>query len=144
MPSQPHNASITHSDAITAARSSPPSFQAVDADTECVVDALASNVDDQPTIIQEIDPEEGMCFGTLEEARDYYHRYVEMIGFVVKIRNTNWETKDGDRVPINQSLHCNKDEYRVSRVKAPKRQKTVASASCRARCYISFDKAYAC
>ncbi|MED6149816.1 hypothetical protein PIB30_066236, partial [Stylosanthes scabra] len=42
--SEPHNASITHSDAITAARSSPPSFQAVDADTECVVDALASIV----------------------------------------------------------------------------------------------------
>ncbi|MED6131815.1 hypothetical protein PIB30_013297 [Stylosanthes scabra] len=44
---------------------------------------------DQPTTIQKIDPEEGICFGTLEEAHDYYHRCAEKIDFVVKIRNTN-------------------------------------------------------
>ncbi|MED6182571.1 hypothetical protein PIB30_029704 [Stylosanthes scabra] len=83
---------------------------------------------EQPTTNHHVDPEEGMCFGTLEEARDYYQRYAETVGFVVKIRNTNWETKNGDRVPINQLLHCNKDGYRVSHLKAPKRRKTVAFA----------------
>ncbi|MED6108175.1 hypothetical protein PIB30_021123 [Stylosanthes scabra] len=52
---------------------------------------------EQPTTNHNVDPKEGMCFGTLEKARDYYQRYAETVGFVVKIRNTNWETKNGDR-----------------------------------------------
>ncbi|MED6138671.1 hypothetical protein PIB30_076571, partial [Stylosanthes scabra] len=38
------NASITDSKKLLAARSSPPSIQAVDEERECVVDALASHV----------------------------------------------------------------------------------------------------
>ncbi|MED6175057.1 hypothetical protein PIB30_074910 [Stylosanthes scabra] len=41
---QPQNASITDSEKLLAARSSPPSIQAVDEDRKCVVDALLSNV----------------------------------------------------------------------------------------------------
>ncbi|KAL4307219.1 hypothetical protein AHAS_Ahas16G0256400 [Arachis hypogaea] len=61
-------------------------------------------------------------------------------GFVVKIRTTGWETRNGQRVVINQALHCNIDGYRTSRVKAPKRRKTVASTNCKVRCYLALDK----
>ncbi|MED6208843.1 hypothetical protein PIB30_048992 [Stylosanthes scabra] len=108
------------------------------------VAAIGAPVTEQPTTDHHVDPEEGMCFGTLEEARNYYQRYAETVGFVIKIRNTNWETRNGDRVPINQSLHCNKDGYRVSRVKPLERGKTVASVGCGARCHISFDKTCTC
>ncbi|MED6159668.1 hypothetical protein PIB30_044367, partial [Stylosanthes scabra] len=53
-----------------------------------------NTVIEQPTTNHHVDPEEGMCFGTLEMARDYYQRYAETVGFVVKIRNINWETKN--------------------------------------------------
>ncbi|MED6199410.1 hypothetical protein PIB30_075724, partial [Stylosanthes scabra] len=65
-----------------------------------VMNTNTIEVVDQPTTIKEIDLEEKMCFGT---ARDYYHRYPEKIGFVVKIgsvvkiKNTNWEKKNDDR-----------------------------------------------
>ncbi|RYR05063.1 hypothetical protein Ahy_B06g084913 [Arachis hypogaea] len=81
-----------------------------------------------------------MCFGTLEDARTYYYRYAARTGFVVKIRTTGWETRNGQRVVINQALHCNIDGYRTSRVKAPKRRKTVASTNCKVRCYLALDK----
>ncbi|XP_057748126.1 protein FAR1-RELATED SEQUENCE 8-like [Arachis stenosperma] len=89
---------------------------------------------------EELDPEEGMCFGTLEDARAYYYRYAARTGFVVKIRTTGWETRSDQRVVVNQALHCNRDGYRTSRVKAPKRRKTVASTNCKACCYLALDK----
>ncbi|RYR39894.1 hypothetical protein Ahy_A09g045534 [Arachis hypogaea] len=51
---------------------------------------------------EELDPEEGMCFGTLEDARAYYYRYAARTGFVVKIRTTGWETRNDQRVVVNQ------------------------------------------
>ncbi|XP_072087155.1 protein FAR1-RELATED SEQUENCE 1-like [Arachis hypogaea] len=66
---------------------------------------------------EEVDPEEGMCFGTLEDARAYYYRYAARTGFVVKIRTTGWETINDQRVVVNQALHCNRDGYHTSRVK---------------------------
>ncbi|XP_015965822.1 protein FAR1-RELATED SEQUENCE 5-like [Arachis duranensis] len=89
---------------------------------------------------EEVDPEVGMCFGTLEDARAYYYRYAARTGFVVKIRTTGWETINDQRVVVNQALHCNRDGYRTSRVKAPQRRKTVASTNCKARCYLALDK----
>ncbi|RYR30968.1 hypothetical protein Ahy_B01g055761 [Arachis hypogaea] len=89
---------------------------------------------------EELEPEEGMCFDTLEDARAYYYRYAARIGFVVKIRTTSWETRNGQRVVVNQALYCNRDGYHTSRVKAPKRRKTVASTNCKARCYLALDK----
>ncbi|XP_020981458.1 protein FAR1-RELATED SEQUENCE 5-like [Arachis duranensis] len=89
---------------------------------------------------EEVDPEEGMCFGTLEDARAYYYRYAARTGFVVKIRTTGWETINDQRVVVNQALHWNRDGYRTSRVKAPQRRKTVASTNCKARCYLALYK----
>ncbi|XP_057733936.1 protein FAR-RED IMPAIRED RESPONSE 1-like [Arachis stenosperma] len=89
---------------------------------------------------EEVDPEEGMCFGTLEDARAYYYRYAARTEFVVKIRTTGWETINDQRVVVNQALHCNRDGYRTSRVKALQRRKTVASTNCKARCYLALDK----
>ncbi|RYQ95278.1 hypothetical protein Ahy_B08g090354 [Arachis hypogaea] len=89
---------------------------------------------------EELDPEEGMCFGTLEDARAYYYQYAARTGFVVKIRTTGWKTRNDQRVVINLALHCNRDGYRTSCVKAPKRRKTVASINCKARCYLALDK----
>ncbi|RYR24990.1 hypothetical protein Ahy_B02g058612 [Arachis hypogaea] len=71
---------------------------------------------------EELDPEEGMT------------------GFVVKIRTTGWETKNGQKVVVNHALHCNRDGYHTSHVKAPKRRKIVASTNCKARCYLALDK----
>ncbi|XP_057720101.1 protein FAR1-RELATED SEQUENCE 5-like [Arachis stenosperma] len=89
---------------------------------------------------EELDPEEGMCFGTLEDARAYYYRYAARTGFVVKIRTTGWETRNDQRVVVNQALHYNRDGYCTSRVKTPKRRKTVASTNCKVRCYLALDK----
>ncbi|RYR58584.1 hypothetical protein Ahy_A05g024436 [Arachis hypogaea] len=89
---------------------------------------------------EELDPEEEMCFGTLEDVHVYYYRYAARTGFVIKIRTTGWETRNNQRVVVNQALHCNRDGYRTSRVKAPKRRKTVASTNCKARCYLAIDK----
>ncbi|XLU65580.1 hypothetical protein S245_024789, partial [Arachis hypogaea] len=86
------------------------------------------------------DPREGMCFGTLLEARNYYHRYAAKMGFVAKIRNTNYEKHSKDKIPINQSIHCNKDGHRISQKRAPKRAKTITSVGCKARCYVRLDK----
>ncbi|XP_020965129.1 uncharacterized protein LOC107611085 isoform X4 [Arachis ipaensis] len=85
-------------------------------------------------------PREGMCFGTLLEARNYYHRYAAKMGFVPKIRNTNYEKHSKDKIPINQSMHCNKDGHRISQKRAPKRAKTITSVGCKARCYVRLDK----
>ncbi|RYR02704.1 hypothetical protein Ahy_B06g081506 [Arachis hypogaea] len=89
---------------------------------------------------EELDPDEGMCFGTLEDARVYYYRYAARTEFVVKIRTTGWETRNDQRVVVNQALHCNRDGYHTSRVKAPKRRKMVASTNCKTRCYLALDK----
>ncbi|XP_057746877.1 protein FAR1-RELATED SEQUENCE 8-like [Arachis stenosperma] len=89
---------------------------------------------------KELDPEEGMCFDTLEDARTYYYRYAARTGFIVKIRTTGWETRNDQRVVVNQALHCNRDGYRTSRIKAPKRRKIVALTNCKARCYLALDK----
>ncbi|RYR30954.1 hypothetical protein Ahy_B01g055748 [Arachis hypogaea] len=78
---------------------------------------------------EELEPEEGMSFSTLEDAHVYYYRYAARTDFVVKIRTTSWETRNGQRVVVNHTLHCNRDGYRTSRVKAPKRRKTVASTN---------------
>ncbi|XP_016163480.1 protein FAR1-RELATED SEQUENCE 5-like [Arachis ipaensis] len=42
--------------------------------------------------------------------------------------------------PINQSIHCNREGFRASRVKAPIRKNTMAGVGCRARIYAKFDR----
>ncbi|MED6199428.1 hypothetical protein PIB30_075859 [Stylosanthes scabra] len=93
----------------------------------------------KPFEVDELEPEVGMCFNSLEDARVYYYRYARRIDFVDKKRSTNWEVENDKKVPVNQVLHCNKVGYRTSRVKAPKRRKLVSSVKCRARCYVALD-----
>ncbi|RYR53513.1 hypothetical protein Ahy_A06g028670 [Arachis hypogaea] len=42
--------------------------------------------------------------------------------------------------PINQSIHCNREDFRGSRVKAPTQKNTVAAMGCRVRVYAKFDR----
>ncbi|RYR20735.1 hypothetical protein Ahy_B03g065954 [Arachis hypogaea] len=42
--------------------------------------------------------------------------------------------------PINQSIHCNREDFRASRIKAPIRKNTMAGVGCRARIYAKFDR----
>ncbi|RYR53284.1 hypothetical protein Ahy_A06g028298 [Arachis hypogaea] len=89
---------------------------------------------------EELESEEGMCFSTLEDARAYYYQYAVRTGFVIKIRTTGWETRNGQRMVVNQALHGNRDGYHTSRVKSPKRRKTVASTNCKVHRYLALDK----
>ncbi|RYR75780.1 hypothetical protein Ahy_A01g000365 [Arachis hypogaea] len=43
-------------------------------------------------------------------------------------------------LPINQAIHCNRDGFRVSRVKASTRKNRISAAGCKARIYVKFDK----
>ncbi|MED6193935.1 hypothetical protein PIB30_023773 [Stylosanthes scabra] len=91
--------------------------------------------------VEEEEPREGMWFGTLVEARNYYYGYAAKMGFVPKIRNTNFERHTKNKIPISQSFHCNKDGYRGSKKKPPKRVRTIAFVGCKARCYVALDRA---
>ncbi|MED6111865.1 hypothetical protein PIB30_056304 [Stylosanthes scabra] len=63
------------------------------------------------------------------------------VGFVIKIRNTNHVKNDkGEKILINQSIHCNREGNRMSQAKAPRRSKKIAAAMCNARVYVKFNK----
>ncbi|MED6123515.1 hypothetical protein PIB30_049929 [Stylosanthes scabra] len=50
-----------------------------------------------------------------EEAHDFYKNYVKKVGFVIKIRKTNHVINaKGEKIPINQSIHCNREGNRMS------------------------------
>ncbi|RYQ98606.1 hypothetical protein Ahy_B07g086362 [Arachis hypogaea] len=80
----------------------------------------------------------GMRFEHLKLVQDFYTTYAKKVGFVSKIRNTNFDgmTKE----PINQFIHCNWEGFHGSRVKAPTQKNTIAAVGCRARIYAKFDK----
>ncbi|MED6208789.1 hypothetical protein PIB30_048520 [Stylosanthes scabra] len=112
----------------------------VDENLKLIVDdkTMARVVQDP---VEEEEPREGMWFGTLVEARKYYYGYAAKMGFVPKIRNTNFERHTKDKIPISQTFHCNKDGYRGSKKKPPKRAKTIAFVGCKARCYVAMVRA---
>ncbi|XP_072060318.1 protein FAR-RED IMPAIRED RESPONSE 1-like [Arachis hypogaea] len=106
----------------------------------CSSSGWGCNIINQTIGDEELDPEEEMCFGTLEDVRPYYYRYAVRTGFVVKIRTTGWETKNGQKVVVNQALYCNRDGYCIFHIKAPKRRKIVPLTNCKACCYLALDK----
>ncbi|RYQ85928.1 hypothetical protein Ahy_B10g105572 isoform A [Arachis hypogaea] len=55
-----------------------------------------------------------MCFGTLDDANQFYQNYAKRVGFVIKIRFTRRVGKD--KVPKNQMITCNREGKRKSRV----------------------------
>ncbi|XP_015935832.1 protein FAR-RED IMPAIRED RESPONSE 1-like [Arachis duranensis] len=77
--------------------------------TECSTEVII-----HPTISDEEISKVGMLFGTLKEARQFYYNYVNNVGFEPHIRNTNFN-KNG-RTPINQSIQCKLEKWRLSKV----------------------------
>ncbi|RYR54593.1 hypothetical protein Ahy_A06g029903 [Arachis hypogaea] len=55
-----------------------------------------------------------------------------------KIRATNFDRMI--KQPINQSIHCNREGFRGSHVKAPIRKNIMAGVGCRARIYAKFHR----
>ncbi|RYR26679.1 hypothetical protein Ahy_B02g060962 [Arachis hypogaea] len=79
-----------------------------------------------------------MWFEHLKLAQDFYATYAKKVGFTSKIRAINFDRMT--KQPINQSIHCNREGFRASRVKAPIRKNTMAGVGCRARIYAKFDR----
>ncbi|RYR29250.1 hypothetical protein Ahy_B01g053608 [Arachis hypogaea] len=80
----------------------------------------------------------GIRFEHLKLAQNFYATYAKKVGFISKIRATNFDRMT--KQPINQSIHCNREGFRASRVKAPIRKNTMAGVGCRARIYAKFDR----
>ncbi|XP_016206707.1 protein FAR1-RELATED SEQUENCE 5-like [Arachis ipaensis] len=60
---------------------------------------------------------------------------------MTEIRNTNFDkTRKESRIPINQSIHCNREGYWESQVKAASRVKKITTTRYRARMYVMFDR----
>ncbi|XP_016178061.1 protein FAR-RED IMPAIRED RESPONSE 1-like [Arachis ipaensis] len=79
-----------------------------------------------------------MRFDQLQMAQDFYVTYAKKAGFATKIRTTTFDKIT--KAPVNQAIHCNRDEIHESRVKAPMRKNTISAAGCKARIYVKFDK----
>ncbi|XP_057748072.1 protein FAR1-RELATED SEQUENCE 5-like [Arachis stenosperma] len=71
-------------------------------------------------------------------AHDFYVTYAKKVGFATKIMTITYDKIT--KAPINQAIHCNRDGYHGSRVKAPSRKNTISAAGCKARIYVKFDK----
>ncbi|RYQ84808.1 hypothetical protein Ahy_B10g104286 [Arachis hypogaea] len=83
-------------------------------------------------------PRVGMRFEHLKLAQDFYASYAKKVGFISKIRATNFDRMTNQ--PINQSIHYNQEGFCGSRVKAPTRKNMIAAVGCRARIYAKFDR----
>ncbi|RYR75912.1 hypothetical protein Ahy_A01g000513 [Arachis hypogaea] len=86
-------------------------------------------------------PYVGLRFDSLQWAQEFYSNYVKKVWFVTRIRNTNFDkTMKELKVPINQSIHCSREDYRESRVKAATRVKRITTAGCKTRMCVMLDK----
>ncbi|RYQ99965.1 protein FAR1-RELATED SEQUENCE 5-like [Arachis ipaensis] len=86
-------------------------------------------------------PYVGLRFVSLQRAQEFYSNYAKKVDFVTRIRNTNFDkTRKDSKIPINQSLHCSREGYRESRVKAATRVKRITTARCKARMYVMLDR----
>ncbi|RYR69437.1 hypothetical protein Ahy_A03g015987 [Arachis hypogaea] len=108
-------------------------------------------VDDAMAVIHELPdhtgipldeiPYVGLRFVSLQQAQEFYTNYAKKVGFVTRIRNTNFDkTRKDSKIPVNQSLHCSHEGYRESRVKAATRVKRITTAGCKARMYVMLDR----
>ncbi|XP_016164230.1 protein FAR1-RELATED SEQUENCE 5-like [Arachis ipaensis] len=100
-----------------------------------------ATVPDHTEIPMEEIPYVGLRFNSLQRAQEFYSNYAKKVGFVTRIRNTNFDkTRKELKVPINQSIHCSREGYRESRVKAAIRVKRITTAGCKARMYVMLDR----
>ncbi|RYR08382.1 hypothetical protein Ahy_B05g076043 [Arachis hypogaea] len=90
-------------------------------------------------------PVVGMSFGSLPLAQKFYANYAKKVGFVTKIRNTNFDkTRKESKIPVNQSIYCTREGYRESRVNAATRANRIIAMRCRARMYVVLDNENKC
>ncbi|RYR53280.1 hypothetical protein Ahy_A06g028294 [Arachis hypogaea] len=83
----------------------------------------------------------GLRFISLQRAQEFYYNYKNKVGFVTRIRNTNFDnTREDSKIPINQSLHCSREGYRESRVKVATRVKRITIVGCEVRMYVMLDR----
>ncbi|RYR24956.1 hypothetical protein Ahy_B02g058566 [Arachis hypogaea] len=100
---------------------------------------------DHSGIGEEEIPVVGMNFGSLPLAQKFYANYAKKVGFVTKIRNTNFDmTRKESKIPVNQSIYCTREGYRESRVNAATRANRITATRCRARMYVVLDKENEC
>ncbi|XP_052110099.1 protein FAR1-RELATED SEQUENCE 5-like [Arachis duranensis] len=83
-------------------------------------------------------PKVGMCFGTIEDANQFYQNYGKRVGFVTKIRFTRRVGKD--KVPKNQMITCNREGKRKSRVSPIEKTNPRTNYNCPARISIRLNK----
>ncbi|RYR40377.1 hypothetical protein Ahy_A09g046132 [Arachis hypogaea] len=100
---------------------------------------------DHSGIGEEEIPVVGMSFGSLPLAQKFYANYAKKVGFVTKIRNTNFDkTRKELKIPVNQSIYCTREGYRESRVNAATRANKITATRCRARMYVVLDNENEC
>ncbi|XP_015961234.1 protein FAR1-RELATED SEQUENCE 5-like [Arachis duranensis] len=97
-----------------------------------------SQVPDHDGLQEDEIPCVGMRFDQLQMAHEFYVTYAKKVGFATKIRTTTCDKITNQ--PINQAIHCNRDGFRVSCVKASTRKNKISAARCKARIYVKFDK----
>ncbi|XP_016195213.1 protein FAR1-RELATED SEQUENCE 5-like [Arachis ipaensis] len=96
---------------------------------------------DYTRILIEKIPYVELRFVLLQRAQEFYSNYAKKVGFVTRTRNTNFDKiRKKSRIPINQSIHCNREGYQESQVKAASRVKKITTARCRSRMYVMFDR----
>ncbi|RYR33371.1 hypothetical protein Ahy_A10g047954 [Arachis hypogaea] len=98
---------------------------------------LGHEVPDHGCLREDEIPCVGMRFVQLQMAHEFYVSYAKKVGFSTKIRTTTCDriTKQ----PINQAIHCNRDGFCGSRVKASTQKNTILAAGCKAMIYVKFD-----
>nr|XP_025693073.1 protein FAR1-RELATED SEQUENCE 1-like [Arachis hypogaea] len=79
-----------------------------------------------------------MCFGTIEDANQFYQNYAKRVGFVTKIRFTRRVGKD--KVPKNQMINCNREGKCKSRVSPIEKTNPITNYNCPARISIRLNK----
>ncbi|MED6115433.1 hypothetical protein PIB30_090502, partial [Stylosanthes scabra] len=65
-------------------------------DMDNSVNPLLEDTHEEPDhtgISEEEIPMKGMCFESLKEAYNFYKDYAKKAGFIIKIRNTNYDNK---------------------------------------------------
>ncbi|KAL4337599.1 hypothetical protein AHAS_Ahas12G0126300 [Arachis hypogaea] len=86
-----------------------------------------------------------MSFGSLPLAQKFYANYAKKVGFVTKIRNTNFDkTRKESKIPVNQSIYYTREGYRESRVNAATRANRITATRCKARMYVVLDNENEC
>ncbi|RYR48008.1 hypothetical protein Ahy_A07g033999 [Arachis hypogaea] len=111
-------------------------FNSIDVNVPCLSE------DDTPHVEQGKESEDAIQKkDDATRAQEFYSNYAKKVEFVTRIRNTNFDkTRKELKVPINQSIHCSREGYRESRVKAAMRVKRITTAGCKARMYVMLDR----